>query len=205
MIEMCAIIPLPYHVMKFSLTKKKRRMAEDTAPELCAVCLEAIGNDAHPTCVLPGCGHTFHVACMITCAQYDVRCPVCRRIPTGVECKRCFVPPANVTVIDLDADEDDDDAETVLWRRYNARRRRLMRTHPHIARRVDSLRDLRKEMNRKMKDVERIYNQRIRDIWRDDPAIQQLKRELSLARRRELRLERTLEREIEPLVSSHRT
>ena len=42
----------------------------------CPVCYESLHSCA--TTSYPGCGHRFHVTCMLTFAQYNARCPVCR-------------------------------------------------------------------------------------------------------------------------------
>lgn len=48
----------------------------------CCVCHEPL---THDVVALPGCGHVLHVACALTNAQYNVRCPMCRRVPDGVQ------------------------------------------------------------------------------------------------------------------------
>ena len=50
--------------------------------DVCAVCLEAC--DAGGAASFPDCGHRFHTLCLLNCAQYGVRCPVCRHVPDGV-------------------------------------------------------------------------------------------------------------------------
>ena len=52
--------------------------------EDCPVCLAPLAQD-QTTAAMPSCGHRIHAACMITCAQYDVRCPVCRTVGTDVK------------------------------------------------------------------------------------------------------------------------
>lgn len=52
--------------------------------ESCCICLSPIREGPSHRLTLPGCDHAFHASCMLTNAQYDVRCPVCRRVPEGV-------------------------------------------------------------------------------------------------------------------------
>lgn len=69
----------------------------------CPVCHD---EEERPTLTLPGCGHRFHAACILTAAQYDARCPVCRAAPTGVDLRAPETPVTqtilNVTVSDLE-------------------------------------------------------------------------------------------------------
>ena len=48
---------------------------------ICSVCLDPLDATA---VALPGCGHRFHLACALTCAQRDARCPNCRQVPEDV-------------------------------------------------------------------------------------------------------------------------
>jgi hypothetical protein len=52
-----------------------------TSDDTCAICQEPL-NDSGIS--LPGCGHSFHLACVLTNAQYNVRCALCRCVPLGV-------------------------------------------------------------------------------------------------------------------------
>ena len=64
----------------------------------CALCLEEIGSDV---CNIPGCGHRVHTSCLLTAAQYDVRCPLCRRVPEGVKVKG-DEEPFQSNIVDLE-------------------------------------------------------------------------------------------------------
>lgn len=56
----------------------------------CAICLTHVV-DRDSEFAMPGCGHVFHKTCILTSAQYNVRCPTCRHLPDGVTVKR---PPS---------------------------------------------------------------------------------------------------------------
>lgn len=51
----------------------------------CCICLEAVTTAEDGVVRWPGCDHRVHVACMLTAAQYDVRCPLCRQVPSKVQ------------------------------------------------------------------------------------------------------------------------
>ena len=52
--------------------------------ETCCVCQENMQPDDATTLTWPGCGHRIHVACALSAAQYDVRCPLCRHQHEGL-------------------------------------------------------------------------------------------------------------------------
>lgn len=157
--------------------------------DVCAVCLE-VG----PTASL-GCGHRLHVHCLINCAQYDVRCPVCRQVDEGVVPKPAAAQHVLVAeeVLDLDAMERE-------WRRYTNRRRRVLRQRPELGERVRRLRALRSELTKAFEGAQRAYDRKCRDVWRADPEVRARRDELDRLRRRERRLESTVDAELEALL-----
>jgi len=107
----------------------------DASPDedICAVCIETLHGDETiaPTCLLPGCGHRLHVACALSCSQYDSRCPVCRAVPNGVHVRdnsstRRVSDEIQIIGFARDArsvgnepEDDDDDDVTVIIRLHD--------------------------------------------------------------------------------------
>lgn len=151
--------------------------------DVCAVCLESC--DAG-VAAFPGCEHRFHTLCLLNCAQYDVRCPVCRHVPEGV------VAPGNTLLLHLEEARDAHRDAFREWRRYTERRRRLLRQHPALKAAFDELKQLRATFAREARRVERSYDRRCRLAWRTDPDIVAARRDLARMRRRERTLVRFL-------------
>lgn len=149
------------------------------APECCAVCLE--DND-ESSWDFPGCRHRFHARCVLQLAQYDARCPVCRHRPEDVQ------PRSDTfTVVRVRMTQARDE-----WRRYAARRRRLINGNSPMRQKFEALRELRTTIASRMHTLQTTYDRQCRVVWRDDPQIREQRRDLTRLRRRELRLERVL-------------
>jgi hypothetical protein len=146
---------------------------------------------------MPGCAHRLHVTCLINCAQYDARCPVCRTVGEGVVRKPEEAPAiAGATfVLNLDVD-----AMQREWRRYTARRRRVLRQRPALHDKVQRLRDLRAEVTRAFAETQRVYDRKCREAWRDDPEVRAARAHMDRLRRRERRLEHAVDAELEALL-----
>ena len=167
----------------------------------CVICLEEMTD---PECRIPDCGHSFHCSCLINFTRYDLRCPVCRRVPSGVSL------PQTSSHVEEGGNQEGSLEESNLeetrrlledfqstWRRYSYQRRRFMRTHPEIQKAFDKLKEVRSKMASTTNEVDREYNRICREVWRSDPFIVQKKREMSNMRRRERRLELLLQRGFE--------
>ena len=152
--------------------------------DVCAVCLEAC--DAGGAASFPDCGHRFHTLCLLNCAQYGVRCPVCRHVPDGV------VAPGDSLMMRVEEARDAQEAAHRQWRRYAERRRRLLRQNPQLTASFDELKQLRASFARAARRVERSYDRRCRLAWRTDPDLVAARRDLARMRRRERRLVRHL-------------
>jgi len=173
----------------------------------CAVCLDDVAVD--DALVLPGCGHVMHRACALTAAQYDTRCPVCRRVPDGV----VRVSPSErndvrtraidervlyVTTLTWNDDDDDDDDGDLerAWRRYRTRRRRCLNREPLLRDAYKRLQELERTMQRETTMLEREFQRRCRELWRTDPDVRARVADLTRMRRRELRLHRVVHTEL---------
>ena len=174
--------------------------------DVCAVCLESIGASSDVARV-PGCGHALHVACLINCAQYDPRCPVCRGVGEGVHVRDettsssvvlVVHTPAERPLYDRPSTSEDDQARA--WRNYAARRRRLLRTRPLLRERVDRLKTLRREMSATFTRTQRAYDARCREVWRSDPEVTSHRAAMTKLQRKHAYLERQILTELQSLL-----
>lgn len=177
--------------------------------DVCAICMSPSREE--DSAKMPGCGHVFHVACIITSAQYDVRCPVCRHVGEGVEereDKRSETAEVTITQngLRIRTTSDDANAATSLiemyedgmreWRNFTARKRRLLKRRPSLKEKVDRLKVLRKKMKEDYDTMQKRYDDKCNKVWTPDPEISSQRKEISKMRRRELRLSKKIDEEI---------
>lgn len=164
--------------------------------EECAICAGA-SEDGAPTMVeLPGCGHRFHLACVLTCAQYDVRCPMCRRVPDGVRVRDAAKDAEEgggggrgvVRVLDLSP------PPPLLVSPS------LPHAHPRLYRLRTSLARISREVARENARVVDIFARRCRDVWNNDVRVLRHRTLVDELQRRELRVRRVLDLELRQLV-----
>ena len=157
------------------------KMDED---EDCCICL---GGQQGDFLALPGCGHRMHVACTLQLAQVaPLRCPVCRNEPIPV------VESAVVTTQPVSLEE-----YVRERRQLMATSRRFVRSRPRLADILGRLRRLRQEMSAQARQGQRVYDEKCREIYAHDAEVQAVRKNLRNMRRRELRLTRCLQREVE--------
>lgn len=166
----------------------------------CTVCFGDL--DEAETVTLPGCGHAFHTACILTAAQYDVKCPVCRRVPNGIDERASPQQRAHplersvfITLDDLSAVEDIA-ARRAEWNRYRQRRRRCLNQNPRLLEAFNALHDVRRRIEVQHSTACREYRRECRRVWTANPVIREHVRVAGRLRRRELRLERLLHQEL---------
>lgn len=154
--------------------------------DTCSICLDSISPEGQ-SLSLPGCGHRFHVACVLTMSQYSIRCPVCRQVPQGVGIRQ--------TTLQAQLDQSQQ-----ARRRYIARRRTLLKRMPEMANKTARLKDLRSDMSASAKELHKLYSKKCESVWKTDAEVAELKGTLRRMRRQELRLERQLQAVLEPLI-----
>lgn len=157
---------------------------------LCAICFDEENTSSMVS--LPGCGHSFHVSCALTAAQYDAKCPVCRKVPSGVEPR---MPEATIVIVGMEEANDDDDGQRE-WVRYRNRRRRCMNRNPAILDSFNKLKEVRQQINAACDAAEREYTQRCREVWRTNPIVREHALQIGRLRRRERRLQRFVHDEL---------
>ena len=152
--------------------------------DTCPICLER-GVDLR----WPGCGHRFHALCALQMAQYDLRCAVCRSVPKGAVVRPSDPPPAEPRPAAVEIQR--------RWRNYVDRRRRFINKRPDIQAQERHLRDLRVESTALMETLQRTYDAKCREVWTTDQDVRDLRRRIFNLRRRERRLSRLIEREMD--------
>lgn len=173
--------------------------------DVCSICLEALSS--YPCASMPGCTHQLHTACLINSAQYDVRCPVCRRVGDGVrqrEAPRSYVLVQTGEEYQL-MDESSVQSAQQQWREYLSRRRRYLRSRPSLNDKVRSLRLLSAQVKKKEDALQRRYAQICKEAWRTHADLVDGRKALSNLRRKELRLERAVETELEEGIGAEPT
>lgn len=157
----------------------------------CAICCDDIDGD--DVC-LPGCNHRFHTACILTAAQYDSKCPVCRQLPVGVQLRAHSTIERVVSIVYLDVNrvEEDGGAQEArtAWRRYRVRRRRFLNKNHTVLDAFNRLTDVRKDVILTAEDAEREYKQGCREVWRTNPVVRRHMAKLTRLRRQERRLQK---------------
>jgi hypothetical protein len=163
--------------------------------EVCTICLAELEEN---TAQMPGCGHTFHVCCLINAVQYDTRCPVCRQIGDGVVNRD---PDLVITTSSISVGTTDYVSEQEQeWRRYAARRRRLLRRRQDLKRKMDDLKHIRDDMRQIFTGLEKAYKRGCKAVWRTDVEVATHRKTLSILRRKELVLSRKLSEELEEML-----
>lgn len=163
--------------------------------EVCAICLDELNEDVT---TLPDCKHRLHTKCLMSHCQYDVRCPVCREIPEGVE------PRMLVRVVDWhDIEREIHNAEELFhneWQNYMTQRRQLLRRRTDIHRTFLELTNVRQTLTRVERTTQKLFDKRSTDLWKLDPELSNMKKERTKLRRRETILDRKLNETLFPIL-----
>ena len=151
---------------------------------------------------------------MISMSQYDVRCPICRIVPEGVQ-EREQESASTVVYLTSVGDEptgggqrilwtldEEEEQEREIWTRYRTRRRRCLNQNPHILAAFNHLRDVRREIRSERMSAETRYKNLCRDAWRNDAVIRGHMKSVDRLRRRERRLERSVHGELRERIGS---
>ena len=161
----------------------------------CPVCMDPV---EETSCLRLACGHTVHDYCMLSAAQYDVRCPVCRQVGP------------NIAVRD-DARETNDVLEEVerihrefrqRVRHYNIKRNRAIRKHDRLLLLRNNIRTTYNDVCTQDEQLHRYWNQLQRTMWRDDTTLADMKRLRSNSMRRLNRMTRQLNESVENVIGN---
>lgn len=168
---------------------------EFTEQDECPVCLEGL-HDPLRCLRMPICGHTIHVSCALSAAQYDVRCPLCR---------------TKDPLIDSRQDEErrmfsemEEDAlrEEELARRYKRRRSAVIRRHNSLKKLRDRMREEKKAFSSINNELERTWMQLQRRCWNEDVALQLIKQNRRKHQRRYSSSNRRMQNRLKALIGS---
>jgi hypothetical protein len=174
--------------------------------EECAVCTDIMVEE--DSIRLPGCGHRFHVRCVMNFCRYNTHCPICRQLPEGVRIHEEQTPLYGTPTLMIDIDDMVQqidglvDEERRTWRRYTNRRRRALNNNPHLTTLYDRLNVLRRNITSHGNATSREYTRQCRELWRTDPDLNGHKRTLARMQRRERRIERSLCEQLRQLIGS---
>lgn len=165
----------------------------------CPICTD-IMCDNDSIC-LPGCNHRFHVRCVMNFCRYDTHCPICRRLPEGVDVIERHTPSSQVSVlmnlVDVDSVIDE---QRRVWRLYRTRRRRALNRNPHLNTLFGRLQTLRGEISGMHTTTQRLYYRRCREIWNTDIELNNQLRLIRCMRRRERRITRSLSDHLNAII-----
>lgn len=149
-----------------------------------------------------------HAECALSAAQYDVRCAVCRQVPEGVRERDAAPAPAPAharpeargpfVLVTETASGSPVVVLHTVWRRYLARRRRAIGRSARAQRAAVELRAHRTEISKLARKMNTYYERLCKGIWRHDPALAEMKKQLTSHRRKERRLERIIEEALDP-------
>lgn len=158
---------------------------------ICSICMH--DTSVENRCTLPGCGHSFHCACMINFVQYDVKCPVCRQIPTGVSVK----DSNNSFEI---AVEERLRIARLIWRRYSTKRRNFLQQAPHLQSAFSRLKTIRHDIQKKSSVLASSYEKKCKLLWKNDVDIAQQRKDIVSMRRKETRIFNKIYTEMESVI-----
>jgi DNA repair exonuclease SbcCD ATPase subunit len=159
----------------------------------CAICLEPLS--ISNSCNLPGCNHSFHVSCILSNAQYDTKCPMCReKIPNIHEKK-------------IENNTDQTESLETLYNEYQRKRRRYLTKRRKTIKENNKIKILDtkvKESNKTMKKLEneldKVWNEKTRVLWSEDNEITEIKKNLVNQRKKNNRLNNLLKEKLKDKI-----
>lgn len=165
----------------------------EDCPEDCPICLESLGGETG-TLHMPGCGHRVHTACALTAAQYDVRCPVCRRQHESILVRE--EPESRV----FSQIQEYAQREHARARRYQRRRATVIRQSKSLKKLNETLKAEERLFRRSDDELDKFWMTQQRRLWANDETIQEMKRKRRLHQRRITSTRRRLNARLEPLI-----
>ena len=160
--------------------------------DCCAICLDPIENDSF--IIMPVCKHKFHSHCMISAAQYDIRCPTCRTQDTRIRSKDEF---ANRYFADV---EDFFNERKIIHRRYQQKRRRAINKNEYLKKIQQQLREQKQQFDSVTKILEKKWSNLQKDVWKNDESLNVLRQERKQLNRKLNNLQRKLDTNIKRII-----
>lgn len=147
----------------------------------CAICLEPL--ETSNFCSLPGCNHSFHVSCILSNAQYDTKCPLCReKIPNIHEKEENSSDSVTASLESLYNDYQRN------RRRYLAKKRKLLKDNQRISILETKVKESEKTLKGIEKSLDKMWNEKTKCLWLQDEDLTKLKKELTKTRQKYNRL-----------------
>ena len=182
------------------------------------MCQDSSGDDGEWSS-FPGCHHRFHVRCIMSLCLHTrlsieaPSCPLCRHVADGlVRPKiRCSSlpqlsdmadPTREETLQAMDGRSDDTDLTVTrrTWANYLRRRRCFLLQNPQLLRATDELKSVRRDMTCLIPEMQRLFNQKCRVMWKTDEDMLELRRKQRNLRRKERRLSRVVHEQVDLVV-----
>lgn len=154
----------------------------------CAICLQPVQTAA---CTLV-CGHVFHSVCMLNAVLHDDRCPICRC--TLIDNRPRTLVELTINDIDEAVQEDYADARQEQVR-YDARRRRLIRSQPRLRTERAAVRGLEARLRALENDIYSRFDDAKKKLWDAEP-FSAMRRERMLLMQRRRRRQRIIDVEV---------
>lgn len=183
----------------------------------CPVCQDDIDDHIDGSLPWPGCGHRIHISCALSLAQYDVKCPICRRVPDNVTERvrstedhlhdfLAHISSEDVSDLRISVERNDVWLRRRVHRNYMARRRRVLQTHGLV-----QLDKQIKQEQRELKSIgdvlNRCWNEKLKramkDVWKEDAEMKHIKRKYDNARKRLRRKQNRLDGQVIPIIGIH--
>lgn len=159
----------------------------------CCICIEKIEDDVSK-CTLPGCGHKFHVSCILSVMQYDTRCPMCRENIPNVKAKK---DESESPVLSLEEIYNEYQRKK---REYNYKKRKIINKNEILKKNIDTLKLESKELNKLEDQLDKLWSQKSRRLWKEDEELSSIKETIQKQRRKCNRINKKIKDTIEPEI-----
>lgn len=161
--------------------------------EECSICLEPLTQETS-NCSLPGCSHTFHVACMLNTVQYDTRCPICRNEIPNVLNKN---EDHESTIISLETIYNDYQRKR---RNYLNKRRRVIKQNKYVDKLNAKLKSESRQLKETQKNLDKCWNDKSRKLWSEDDELLNFRKSIEKQRNKCLRMDKKIQEYLKDLV-----
>lgn len=139
--------------------------------EICPICLDAIDENSDTFLKMPICKHSVHTHCALSAAQYDIRCPICRTSDPQIKTKE----DDNIGVfqnLELIANE-----HTRLVNNYKKKKRKIIKKDSKLTKIDEKIKAEKKLCIEKTKELDRKWTNCQKELWKNEPIINDLKKE----------------------------
>jgi DNA repair exonuclease SbcCD ATPase subunit len=158
--------------------------------DVCSICLENFSANTC-SCKLPGCGHTFHVSCILNVVQYDIRCPICRNTIPNVNTKK---EDSDNTIISLETLYNDYQRKK---RQYMYKKRKFIKNDKKMENKIIKLKHHSKELRDLQTEMDKLWSEKSRKLWSEDDDILLQRKKTDKLRKKCYRMEKNIDDTLE--------